>query len=145
MREMQSSTPQARNPITHAIHRREVFWQIIVPFVIAVIVFLGFAALTIFSATQGPGGVSRWGEISTIWLVLLAVLPTLIIIAIFGGLVYLVTKALQAIPPVMLKIQSVFALIQEKVHKAADAIAKPVIKTNSFIASLQKLRQKLLG
>lgn len=44
-----------RNPVTHAAHRREVFWQITFPFLIALIILLGLVAGVIFAGTTGAG------------------------------------------------------------------------------------------
>jgi len=86
-----------RNPATHAIHRREVFWQITFPLIIALLLILGLVGVVIFAGFQGLGEVSRWADVSLIWLLLPALVVVLVMLLMLSGVVYLITRLL-AIP-----------------------------------------------
>ncbi len=130
--------PQERNPITREAHRRQVLWQITLPFGVGLFLILALAALTILSAVGGGEVVSRWADISLIWLILPMFFFTLIFLAIVSGLVYLVVKLIGVFPIYAFKAQGFFASLQEKIRSASDKAAQPVIKVGGFWAGVRK-------
>ncbi len=135
MREIQTEQLPERNPITHAIHKREVFWQITLPFILAVIIFLAACVLIIF--VSQPASNRLFSDISLIWLILLAFIPTLLLIAIVGGLAYLVIRLIGILPKYARKVQDIFNLIQTKVHQGSDAASKPFITIQGLISGIK--------
>ena len=137
---MHSSSLPERNPATEREHRRQVLWQITLPFVFGVVVFLVLAVLT---GLSGVGEVSRWADVSTIWLIIPVLFVGLIFLAILGGLIFAVIWLVRNLPRYALKLQNIFALIEAKTRQASDAAVEPILRAQSFSASVKALRRNL--
>ncbi|MBC7877236.1 MAG: hypothetical protein H7Y59_08715 [Anaerolineales bacterium] len=117
-------------------HRKQRLAQIILPVVLSALLFIGMIVL-ISSATFNSGGdVGRWAAISTMWIVIPVMLAGLILLALLGGLIYLMILALGALPHYT-------GLTQDYVHKAqgyiirtADMAVKPVIVINGYLENI---------
>jgi hypothetical protein len=131
-----------RNPVTHAAHRREVFWQITFPLILTLLILLGLVGFVIYAGFQGSGSVSRWADISLIWLLLPAVVATLVVLVFLIGLVYLVSKLLGVLPGYARLVQGYFSLAQVRIRSIADKMVEPVLKIRSFKAGADVLRRK---
>lgn len=140
MSNFRSSSLPERNPATHEAHRREVLWQITVPFVILTLVFLAFAVLTVLGDT---GDQSRWADISLIWLIIPVLFASLILLVLLGALVFAVLWLIGALPPFALTLQDIFSTIHAKVRQASDAAVEPVLKVEAWKASIRALRSEL--
>jgi predicted PurR-regulated permease PerM len=136
MDDLHGAAPGERNPVTRGIHRRETLWQISIPFVIALALILGLA---IVSAVAGSSTVSRASDAAVIWLVLLAVLPTLIFFVVVGGLAYGLIHLIRILPQYTFKAQHFFALAQSGVRQYSDRAVEPVFKAESFRAAILAL------
>lgn len=139
MDDFPSSQPTAFNPITRASHRREAFWQITFPLIIVLVLLL---ALAIFVALSGSSQVSRWANVSTIWLILLAIVLALLVFAILAGLMYGMFRLLRALPSYTLRAQDTFEVIRLKTRKVSDLAVEPVIQFETIKARLRKLLRK---
>lgn len=128
--------------MTHAAHRREVFWQITFPLILALLILLGLAGFVIYAGFQSSAGVSRWADVSLIWLLLPAVVATLIVLVILSGLVYLVSKLLGVFPGYARLVQDYFYLVQVRTKSIADKLVEPVLKIRSYKAGADVLRRK---
>ena len=131
-----------RNPATHAAHRREVFWQITFPLIIALIMILGLVTGVIFAGFKGVGEVSRWADGSLIWLLLPALVVVLVMLFILSGVVYLITRLLAVLPGYARLAQNFFYLVQVRVKSISDKLVEPVLKLRSFKAGADALRRK---
>jgi len=131
-----------RNPATHAIHRREVFWQITFPLIIALLLILGLVGVVIFAGFQGLGEVSRWADVSLIWLLLPALVVVLVMLLMLSGVVYLITRLLAILPGYARLAQDFFYLVQVRVKSISDKLVEPVLKLRSFKAGADALRRK---
>jgi len=136
MDDFPSNQSTAFNPITRASHRREAFWQITFPLIIALVLLL---ALAIFVALSGSSQVSRWANASTIWLILLTIVFALLVFAVLAGLVYGMFRLLRGMPPYTLRAQETFEVIRLKTRKVSDLAAEPIIKFEIAKARLRKL------
>jgi hypothetical protein len=134
------SPTKIRNPVTHAHHRHQVLWQITVPFIVAFILLL---ALAILAGLGANADVSRWADASLIWLIQLAILPALLVLATLIGLVYGLYKLLAVLPFYTYRAQEFAARLRTLVRKASDVAVEPVLKVNSFYASLSRLLRLL--
>jgi hypothetical protein len=131
-----------RNPATHAIHRREVFWQITFPLIIALLLILGLVGVVIFAGFQGLGEVSRWADVSLIWLLLPALVVVLVMLLMLSGVVYLITRLLAILPGYARLAQDFFYLVQVRVKSISDKLVEPILKLRSFKAGADALRRK---
>lgn len=131
-----------RNPATHAIHRREVFWQITFPLIIALLLIMGLVGVVIFAGFQGLGEVSRWADVSLIWLLLPALVVVLVMLLMLSGVVYLITRLLAILPGYARLAQDFFYLVQVRVKSISDKLVEPILKLRSFKAGADALRRK---
>jgi hypothetical protein len=127
------------NQDTQTAHRREVLWQITIPFIIGLLAFLIIVVVVTIAGIQGNGQLSRWADTSLIWLILPALVIALIFIILFGGFLYLVIRLNNALPVYSYKIYNLVRRVQRVVEKGSNLAAEPVIKVESFRASIRAL------
>jgi hypothetical protein len=128
------------NPVTYANHRRQVFWQIYFPLIIIVslVLFAGIGVLLASVSGSGSEAISRWGDISLIWLISPMLVLILISFVALCGMVYLLWQILKVLPSYTRQLLEFFLLVQIRVRKASDAAASPFIHTHSFMASVRR-------
>ena len=124
------------NPATRAAHRREFGKQVLLP--LGLFLLLSIGAM-IAAAYFHVGSVERWSQIASILLMLFWMLLGLILLAILGALVYLITKALQLLPLYTRMAQDGIETIRKQVETGSDVTVKPVIKIQSFLAVINAL------
>jgi len=120
-------------------HKRQKFWQITFPLILAVLLILAVAILTSISAFGEESGAGRWAAISTIWLVIPVMVLALIAMALLFAMVYGMARLLKIIPPYTGKAQYYVNKAADKIHIAADTLTKPVMMGGGLIASLKTL------
>ncbi len=125
-----------RNPVTHARHRREVFWQITLPLLLVVVLCLALSAL-VFSAPWGDA--SHWADVSTIWLIFLTFLPGLILTLILAGFAALTFYLLRKLPGLFYKLYGFTLKVGAKIDQLGNRVVEPVLRVHSFQASLRAL------
>lgn len=128
-----------RNPDTAAIHRREVFRQITLPTLIGLIILITLVVLVIYAGASGNDQISRWADVSLIWIllpnILLAILVLIILIVLAIGL----TRLLHVFPIFAYKAQLFFFKVRDQVKIGMDMAVAPILKFNSFMAGLRRL------
>jgi FtsH-binding integral membrane protein len=127
------------NPVTQKAHQQQMLWQVTGPFILGLIIFLVFIVLIIITGVQGDPRIFQWGDVSLIWLILPTMLFLLIMIVIFGGLLYLIMRLNKALPGFMKRTQVFFEGMHDLAEKAADLAVEPVIKTEASRAALRTL------
>jgi hypothetical protein len=163
-----------RNPLTHARHRKEVFWQVTFPLIIGgLLLVAGLVALLVMTVNEARlegalpmpentaqlgditaedvamlryqhGTTARLSNVSQMWLVLPLLFFTLLTLAVLIGLVYLFTKLLGVLPGYMCIAQDFMALAAFRVKHLLDAAVEPVLKAKSLTASVRRVRQAVL-
>ncbi len=139
MNEIQSTSIHERNPVTHARHSKQVFWQIILPMLVALLILI---AVAILAGISGSAPARLWADISLIWLIVLAIPPILVVAVLIMGLAYLTIRLIGIIPRYTLRIQGILGVVQEKVHTISDKVSAPFIKINGFVAGVKKAREE---
>lgn len=127
-----SGKPTTSSPTSD--YRRQSLLQIWLPLFGTILVVLILAVLAIIGAVQGSSQVERWGNISAIWVIIPVLMGGVVLLAIVGGLAFGVTVLLRKTPGFMLNAQLLFLRISLMARKASDAIAQPIIKTNTLSA-----------
>jgi hypothetical protein len=123
------------------IHRRQRFWQIILPIVLFCILIGVAGGLTIFA----EGDLSRlWADVSIIWLVLPLLFFALLFLVILVGMIYLLNRLTKLIPRISLKVQNIFTRIEQETCRASNSIVKPVIWIHQLQSGLKRLTRKKL-
>jgi uncharacterized membrane protein YhdT len=128
----------SRNPKTHISHKRDVFWQITLPLVIGILLVLAAMAAIIFSATQPVTDVSRWADVSLIWLILPSLFIALILLAITIGLVIAISQLLKVVPRIACILQLYFVQGKDKISHLTNLIVEPILRLNSFLAAARR-------
>ena len=118
-------------------HRRQFWLQIFLPLILAVLLIIAVAVVSGIAAFGQNGDAPRWAAISTIWLVIPVMIFGLIFLAILLGLVYLMVRALQGLPPYTSKAQYYVNRGASEVKRFSDLAAKPVLFIEGIIASLK--------
>ena len=118
-------------------HRRQRTSQIILPMVLAAILFIGMIVLVNIATFRDNGDVGRWAAISTIWIVIPVCIAGFIFLALLGGLVYLMARLLGVAPTYTGMAQDFVHKLAIRIRRAADMVVKPVFSVNGFGASLK--------
>ncbi len=119
------------NPLTRAAHRREVFWQVSLPLIIAVTLCL---AAAILAGVAQANTAHLWANISLIFLILIGGLLLIPLLILLGGLVYGVGKLYQILPAYASLVQGFFLVLHRKVRQVSDAAVEPVLRVSSWRA-----------
>ncbi len=133
-----SSLPE-RNPITHEKHRQEVLWQITVPLVVGLTLVLLLLLGVIWSASGGSEQVSRWADVSLVFLSLQVLVIGLVLLVMLIGAAYVVTMLVRILPGYARMAQDFFLSVSIRVRQGSDKAVEPFLRYHSFIASVRAL------
>ena len=120
-------------------HRKQRTGQIILPAILAALVFLALVVLVIISTANGTGDVGRWAAISTIWIAIPVCAMGLVFFLVTGGLVYLMGKLLGVAPRYTGEAQNFVHKLAIRIRRVADTVVKPVFAVNGFGATIKAL------
>lgn len=129
-----------RNPVTRRAHSRQKLWQITFPLLLGIILALLFAVLAGLAQADSA---NRWADISLIFLLIPVMVVALLFLAVLAGLVYLMIQVLKFVPPVALKVQNIFAQVEQRVRTGSNLAAEPLVRVQSWLAALRALRREL--
>jgi len=119
-------------------HRKQLAWQIILPVVLSAILIIALIVLINNIATFRDGGdVGRWAAISTIWIVVPIMIGLIIMLALLGGLVYLMAKLLNIMPTYTGMAQDYVHIAVGYIKRGADAAVKPIFLLDGLGASIK--------
>lgn len=116
------------------------FWQIIFPTLVGAvaILFLGIW----FGLTGTSGNLARFAEISTVLLVIPAALTALLFGLILFGLIYLVGRLIQGVPPITEKILALLEKIRDGAKLSTRSVARLVIEPAAALAIFQPKKKR---
>ena len=120
-------------------HRRQFWLQIFLPILLAVLIIIAVAVLTGMATFGKNGDAPRWAAISTIWLVIPVMIFGLVFLVLLAGLVYLLARALKAMPPYTAKAQYYVNRGASEAKRFSDIATKPVLLLEGLRASLKAL------
>ena len=125
------------------LHRKQRPTQIILPMVISTLLLIGTIVLISLATFRSNGDVDRWAAISTIWIVIPILLAGLIVLAILIGLIYLMARALGALPHYTGIAQDYVYIAQSYITRAADMAVKPMIALEGFIENIKAFFERI--
>jgi len=128
---------------SYQLHRKQRTTQIIFPMVISTLVLIGVIVLISLATFNSNGDVGRWAAISTIWIVIPILLAGLILLAILIGLIYLMARALGALPHYTGIAQDYVYIAQGYITRAADMVVKPVITLEGLIENVKAFFERI--
>ena len=134
-----------RVPSPAAEHRRQMIWQVWVPLSASILIVLGLIGMTIAGALLKSNQVERWGNLSTVWVILPVLFVGLIFLAIIIACVYGMSKLLIRMPGWMLKLQMGVVHIGQIIRRAADISTRPVMTVNGVQARMETVRKRIFG
>ena len=120
-------------------HRKQLISQILLPMVLAALLFVALIVLVNVATFRGNGDVARWAAISTIWIVIPIMIASLIFLAVLVGIVYLLKRLLNITPTYTGLAQDFVHKLAIRIRLAADQLVKPVIFLDSVGASINRL------
>jgi len=130
-------------------HRKQVWTQILLPILCAVLVFVVVIILTTMATFRNNGDVDRWAAISTIWLILPVMIAGLILLILIIALIYLMVRVLNLIPPYSFQVQRFVYRIESGVKHFAEMFRKPVLALQELArfasAYIEKFRKANTG
>jgi F0F1-type ATP synthase membrane subunit c/vacuolar-type H+-ATPase subunit K len=104
---------------SYRLHRRQVAWQIILPVVLAGLCLVAVGVLVSMSVAAGNGEVSRWADVSAMWLSIPVMIGALVMLAIVIALAWAVGKGAGFIPPYSHKAQVFVSEVEKRVKEGA--------------------------
>lgn len=128
-----------RNPQTRARHQKEVLWQITLPLILGITLFLGASVLVTLGAS---GDVTRWADATLVWLIMPWLVVSILVIIILSALVYGVIKLIQVAPFGFYRLNEFLQRVKGIITKAGDKAVEPVLKTASLRGRLEALRRR---
>lgn len=130
-----------RNPQAEIKHRNETFWQITLPFLIFLVIFLMLIIGVTWAAVGGSGEISRWADVALIWQMPLPIILSLICLVANAGMAFGLFKLIGVLPGFAYKIHSYLLMIQSKVNQISDKSVEPFFRASSLQARLQAGRE----
>jgi hypothetical protein len=120
-------------------YRKQRMRQIILPVVLAAILFIAGVVLVNIATFRDNGDVGRWAAISTMWIAIPVCIMGFVFLALLGGLVYLMGRLLGIAPTYTGKAQDFVHKLAIRIRRAADMTVKPVFAVNGFGATIKAL------
>src|ERR1700690_3364218 len=118
---------------SYQLHRKQVWMQILIPILAAVLVFLAIIIITSIATFRGNGDVNRWAAISTIWLVLPVIFVGLVFFILMIAMIYLMARLTALIPPYSFQAQQIVHRIEEGIKRTAQMVRKPKLAFNELV------------
>ena len=126
---------------TLKIHKRQRFWQIILPIISFCLLIGAAGGFTIFA----DGDQSRlWADVSIIWLVIPLLFIALLFLVILIGMIYLLNQLTKSTPRISRKVQNIFTRIGQETCRVSNSVVKPVLWIHQFQSGLRSLMRKIL-
>lgn len=128
-----------RNPHTAHAHRREVWWQILLPLLLG-IALGGIGLYALFSGRFG--NVQNAAELATVLLIAPFVIIAVLLFVVTVVLIYVIGRAMHWIPTQTVHAQRLAEQVSSGVVKGANALAGPLLFVDSWATSLSRLFRK---
>jgi hypothetical protein len=103
------------------------------------LIVLFLAGLSIAGAVVNSDQIERWGNISTVWIIIPGLIAAFILLAMLLACVYGMSKLLVSAHRGMLQLLSRVERIGQVLRKVADFFTRPVIATNETQARVKTL------
>jgi len=139
---MQSSSSAPTPP--ERKHRNQMLVQVWLPLGFALLFVAALMGLVIFTSVTTTGEmVANGASASLILLIIPTFLGGFILLAVLGGLIYLMVKAYRGLPGQAHRVQELILRLNQLIQKTADASARPAINMRSRWAGVKHLTTRL--
>ncbi len=133
---MKAKLPQPEH-YSYQTHRKQRNTQIILPIILSSLVFIGLIVLISLATFTQSGDVGRWAAISTMWITIPIMIAGLILLAVLIGLIYLMARALGALPHYTGIAQDYVYKARGYLVRAADMAVKPILALDGWLESIK--------
>ena len=126
--------PPVESPTVHS-HKRQLAWQILVPFLLVTALIIR-AVLVIINT----GSTTRtWADVSVIWLIAPMLIFALFFVTVLGFLIYGIARLLQITPHYTARLQDFFSMLSARMRTLANGAAKPIVWSQQAGAILKSI------
>ncbi len=129
----------APNPVTRSRHQQQMWIQILLPVLVGAALIIFLAVMT---AVASDPQVVRFSDISIIFLILPTAVTGLIVLAVFGAIIFLLARLLKIVPSYAHLTQIYLERVTEIIKGMADKAADPVVAIESGYAGFKVLFQR---
>jgi len=140
MEDTQPNSPLERNQVTYQRHRREVFWQVVVPIAAG---FLLVATLIYLAIQTTPDQASLWADISAIWLIVPVMTITLLSLVLLVAGIYLNVRLIRILPYYSHQVQRWFSKLAVQISRVDNRAVEPILRLQGFRASITALSRNI--
>jgi hypothetical protein len=126
---------------TIRLHKRQVAWQILIPFLLVALMLLAAGVGLVWGETARA---RVWADVSIIWIIVPLLLLTLVAIALLAALIVGMIKLLQIAPRYTLRAQQVVGQVSAGARKVADGATEPFIwikQAGAVVKSIFKIKR----
>lgn len=124
-------------------HNRQVFWQILLPVILAFLAGITLVVLLSISTANGSTASAQWSSIATIWLIL----PLMVFGGFFAltlaGLIYLISRMQRKLPTYTHLVNTYIQIFNIRVGILYDQAARPQITALSRWAGWRTFWKRL--
>lgn len=131
--------PSPAEHSSYQLHRRQLWTQILLPLIAALIVILTIIILSSVAAIRGRTEVERWAAISTIWLLIPVMVAELTALILLLGLIYGMARLSALIPPHTGRAQRFIWRVEGAVKRGADRVIRPILFVEKIAAAIKRL------
>jgi len=124
-------------------HRKQVMQKIILPVVLSALVLVGIVVWVSIATFSLGGDVGRWAAISTIWVIIPMLMGGLVVFAILGGLIYGMSRLLNALPYYTGIAQDYIFIARGYIIRAADMAVKPILAVNGWLETMKTFFERM--
>ena len=116
--------------------------QITMPLLLGIAIVVGLSAAVIASSVNRNTEVSRWADISTIWLILIALTGGFFLFWVLVGFVYVVVRIVIVFPSYARLVQDFFILAEIRIRGISAKVVEPFLRSSSYKAGILALFRK---
>ncbi len=121
---------------TLRLHKRQVAWQILVPFLLVTLILL---AAGVWLVTGATAQTRAWADVSIIWIIIPILLLSLAALALLILLIVGMAKLMRATPRFTSRAQQVAGQIAARTRQAADGAVRPFVWIEQAGAAIKSI------
>jgi hypothetical protein len=126
--------PKQKELTPEIIHRRQVFFRIYVPVIIASLILVALVTFLVISLKTLPTLSQTWAHISVIMLVVPFILLFIVLMTVLSLAVFGMYKANKNLPGHLRRIRDVSTQINSNTQQFISRTASPVIRSRAFFS-----------
>ena len=138
-----NSTPKATRTRPSLRHRRQVFWQILLPVILAGAGVIALVVLAAIASTRGSTVSATWANIATVWLIIPLIFTGLFFAIFIAGMIFLFARLLRNIPTYTRLAQLYLQIFSVKVDTILHRVVQPQINMLSRWAAWRSFWKKI--